>query len=154
MLLPKYPDSDHIYYFYRILTLYHKIDIKNSGVFLDYIYTMDVIHLKYNYSPFIWVDYLFIDDDLINYFIKEIESNSTFEMDEFEHISEFSIECLEKILSDGLFIRREMNHLDYIPQDAFEFYDNHRCLVFAFIPEYKSELLSKKRNQIINQIIN
>lgn len=146
---------EELYFFYRILTLFYKIKIDDSSIFLDYIYNMDIMLLSAWCCPYLWEDYIFVDDDLINGFKSDIKNNPTFKMEEFDNLSEFSNECLDKILEDGLVQRVEMNHIDYIITDGIGYYEERRDINLYFLNDnYRSRLIEKKRDVILSKLMN
>ena len=143
---------DKLLILYRILNLYYKLDIKCLNIFLRFLYTLDSIRIRDALTPYIWEDYIFINDKIFNIFINQ--NKFPFKKEEFNKISEFDREILNNIIINKLVIDYDIDiidHLDFIPENkievgAIDYYlicrENH----FLFYKEnYESDLRELKR---------
>ena len=145
-----------VYILYKILSLYYKIEL-DMPLFKRYLYTMDKIHLEKICTPYFWEDYIFIDDDVISYFIEQ--NKSGFVEKDFDKISKFSLSILQSIIENNELIEKSVesiNHMDYLlDKDAVNYYttskENHFILRWNI---YQRALTEKNRSINIDKIIN
>lgn len=142
-----------LFYLYRILTLYYKIDISDIPTFLRYLYTLDSMYLHDFIRPFVWEDYIFIDDELFESF----KDDKPFTIKELDSLSKYVKETLNQIVKKNLVIDYDVTcieHLQYLPDasgEEIKYYNEIKENHFLFhYDEYKSEL-RQRRIKIIEQ---
>ena len=163
--------NESLYELYRYLennTIGIDIDIKT---YKKYLYLLDVLHLNTTYTPFIWEDYIFIEDEFDLYssrYTSEI-SEIHFSQNNYNHqyvydnLSEMSVDFLYRILYENQIDKltdreiKSIYHMDHIPKEAnaLLYYEESRENYFLFDNgAYELKLLQKKREISIRSLIN
>lgn len=144
-----------IYILYRIITLFYKIEL-DIHLFKRYLYTMDKLHLNGIVRPYLWEDYIFIDDNMMQSFI--VKNKVPFTNKDFDSISKYSLSILQTIIEQNKLIESNVysiNHLDYIMDDEYPYYIESRENHFLLREESYRQMLTEKNREInINLIVN
>lgn len=119
----------------------------NSNEFKGYLYQMDKMFLETYLIPFIWTNYLFINESFMNYLSKEpllyLEDN----------YSKFELLCLHKLDKqiEGII---DINHLDFLKKEHISYYNiKKEDMKFSWKKEDKSEYKKELRNLKIKKIL-
>ncbi len=149
---------DKLIALYRLIHFFHGINIKDRSTFLRYLYSIDSIRLRDLLSPYIWEDYIFIDEELF----KIIKSyDSPFQPEDMDKISEFDAQIVKTVVEESLVIDynvENIDHIQYLPEDregygGTNFYINSRENHFLFHElGYTTELRERKINKIIDYL--
>lgn len=139
----------------KLSSLYHfstneaGIKTKSLDDFLKLIYLMDVNWIKRIGVPFIWEDYIFIDDYI---FKKAIDSNI-----DYDHLCDFDIEIIKSLnLSDikNFKYKFPINHFDFIDDTSKDYYSESKENYFLLHDyAYNEMLIRKRRNLGLSKLI-
>lgn len=147
-----------LYAAYRRFTLCHAIIINDSATFRRYLYPLDVLCLNIYCSPFLWEDYIFVDDDLINTFIQRNISNPIIKDDltDFDHLSDSTDSFISRVINENLVKSIDVNtinHISHVSIEGAAYYRETKENHFFFFEDYQSRLTTKLRETNINKIL-
>lgn len=169
--------NDKLNSLFNYLTKKHNLEISDLDVFKRYIYQIDAIRIKIIVTPFIWEDYIFID----NYDLYKLDRSGyerrISEMD--KNIIDFVVTKDEKLLRSKYFndekddetseffkdvklimertpYRKDLtiDHLDFVHPTNIPYYkeqcENH--FIFRY-DKYQKELLQRRRDLKLKELI-
>lgn len=151
---------NRLYDLYRLITIKYGVNIEDIDTFIKYVYAMDILWLNNVYRPFIWEDYIFIDNEMFTYFITADtwpdEKPSLH--DDFNHLAEIDHKFVERILTEGMISNLKyilpIEHINHVPVDGKAYFEEVRENAFFLNSEYYNRLKVKRRESQLNKLLN
>lgn len=150
---------DRLYALYRLITIKYNIKVDDLITFIKYVYAMDTLWLNTVYRPFIWEDYIFIDDAMFADFINRNGKNPILHENDFDHLAKIDHRFFERIVNEGIInnlkYKLPINHIDHIPVEGKAYFEDLRDTKFFFsVGDYESRLKLKRREIQLNELLN
>lgn len=148
-----------LYALYRLITIKHRECCEDIDTFIKYVYAMDVLWLNNTYRPFIWEDYIFIDNEMFAYFINRNEKDPILHEDDFDHLAKIDHDFVERILNEGMIYNLKyilpIEHINHIPTDGKAYFEEIRENTFFFDNNvYNNKLKMKRRELQLDKLLN
>ena len=147
-----------LYALFRLITIKYNIKIEDTQTFIKYVYAMDILWLSTVYRPFIWDDYIFIDDEMLNGFINKSQKNPDLNKNDFDFLAEIDHDFIEKIINESMIYSLKYNlpidHIDHIPDDGKSYFAEIRENSFLSSKHYNDRLKIKRREIRLNDLLN
>lgn len=149
---------DRLYALYRLITIKYNVEVEDTDTFIKYVYAMDIMWLNKVCRPFIWEDYIFIDDEMFDDFIGRNDKDTILQKDDFDHLSEIDHTFVKRIINEGMIYNLKcklpIQHINHIPIDGKEYFEEIRKHTNLNNSEYNDRLKLKRREVQLNKLLN